>query len=224
MPRKSFRQIALDELLGRYHGLYSNILIKYALESDSNIDSDRNRDSDRDSDIDDNELRTDAESSNDNDEPPKLVKYMIESDGESEDKSDSDDENEEPDEQIIAGFNSCIGAENYDDEDPPELEPRFLYEQNVDGGYDGDGDSGSVGSDSDSSNSGVGLDELLFLKVKDDLDAALDSRYCTCSVQSIVKLTTRFSASTLTALRDASSTRRSSKFITAALGMHLTGL
>ena len=177
MPRKSFRQIALDELLGRYHGLYSNILIKYALESDSNIDSDRNSDSDRDSDIDDNELRTDAESSNDNDEPPKLVKYMIESDGESEDKSDSDDENEEPDEQIIAGFNSCIGAENYDDEDPPELEPRFLYEQNVDGGYDGNGDSGSVGSNSDSSNSGVGLDELLFLKVKDDLDAALDSRY-----------------------------------------------
>ena len=51
--------------------------------------------SDRDSDIDDNELCTDAESSYDNDEPPKLVKYVIESDSDSEDKSDSDDENEE---------------------------------------------------------------------------------------------------------------------------------
>ena len=40
MPRKSYRRIALDELLVKYHGLQSTIFTKYAIESDSESASD----------------------------------------------------------------------------------------------------------------------------------------------------------------------------------------
>ena len=40
MPRKSYRRIALDELLVKYHGLQSAIFTKYAIESESESASD----------------------------------------------------------------------------------------------------------------------------------------------------------------------------------------
>ena len=113
MPRKSYRQIALDELQNKCNGLRSSIFNKYAIDSDSESDSD------------------------DDGDPPDLVPRDVSG-------YDSDD--------------SSIGGKDRARED--------------NSGYDAGSDINSDDSDDD-------LEEMMFLKTKEELDKVLNSRYYT---------------------------------------------